>query len=111
MHMHQSSFECSLSNEDARKQAHLLRALADSHRLRIIAMLRQHRGTMTVNDIVDTLGYITQATVSHHLRVLRDAGLVDYRKDGLNIYYYVQHAALTEAYSAIYRERVQEKSA
>ena len=103
-------FTSPLSKEEARKQAYLLKALADPYRLQIIDLLHCHRGMMNVLGIVETLGSIAQPTVSHHLRILRDAGIIDYRKEGLYAYYYVQHAALTEAYRAIYRER-QEKSA
>jgi len=58
---------------------HALKALGEENRLRIVRMLlkRQH----SVNEIARSLG-VTQYNVSKHLRVLREAGLLDQQKDG-----------------------------
>ena len=62
----------------------LLRALADPTRLRLFLALRQ--AERCVRDLVDTEG-IPQPLVSHHLRVLADAGLVQTRRsDGFAFY-------------------------
>lgn len=69
-----------------------LRALADPTRLRILALLRQpgccsaeeaddRKGGMCVCDLQDRLA-LTQPTITHHLKVLREAGLVECRKIG-----------------------------
>ena len=61
------------------------RALADETRQGILQLL-QARGELCVSDIVDAFSS-SQPTISHHLRLLRDAGLVTTRKDGKLIYY------------------------
>ncbi len=55
-----------------------LQALADPHRLRIVLMLR--RREQCVCHLTESLG-LSQATVSHHLAVLKRAGLVRARRD------------------------------
>jgi ArsR family transcriptional regulator len=60
------------------------RAFADPTRVRILAALR--RGELCVCELADALG-ITQSTLSTHLQVIRDAGLVHTRRDGKWIYY------------------------
>lgn len=62
----------------------LFRALGEENRLRILEMLRE--GRLCVSDITGRLG-ITQSSVSHHLRVLREAGLVECHRRGLWIDY------------------------
>lgn len=61
------------------------KALADETRQGILQLL-QDRGEMCVSDIVDAFSS-AQPTISHHLRLLRDAGLVTTRKEGKLIYY------------------------
>lgn len=58
----------------------LFRAFADRRRLRILHLL--HGGEMCVADLVEVLG-LPQSTVSRQLGLLRDAGLVASREDGL----------------------------
>ena len=89
-----------LSEEEAVKQARLLKALADSTRLRILSLLSRHEGEVCVFEIVKSIS-LEQPTISHHLRILRDAGLVDCRKKGLWAYYYVQRDALKHAQDLI----------
>lgn len=62
----------------------VMRALAEPNRVRILKVLQ--RGPLCVCDIRSALG-IAQPTVSNHLRVLEQAGLVTYRKRGLWMYY------------------------
>ena len=89
-----------LSAEEAIGQARLLKALADPTRLRILRLLSQHEGEVCVFDIVESFP-LEQPTISHHLRLLRDAGLIDCRKAGPWAYYYVLHDALQRAQDAI----------
>ncbi len=77
-------------------QARLLKALADPTRLRILSLLSRHEGEVCVFEIVESFT-LEQPTISHHLRILRDAGLVDCRKKGLWAYYYVRREALSRA--------------
>jgi ArsR family transcriptional regulator len=89
-------FVPTLSEDDAVSQARLLKALADPTRLRILSLLSRHEGEVCVFEIVESFT-LEQPTISHHLRILRDAGLVDCRKKGLWAYYYVRREALARA--------------
>ncbi len=60
------------------------KALADETRQKILAMLQESE--MCVSDIVDQL-HLSQPTISHHLGVLRQAGLVTDRKEGKRVIY------------------------
>lgn len=61
-----------------------LKAMADPTRLRILHVLEA--GELCVTDILAEVGG-SQANVSKHLSVLRRAGLVDYRREGINVFY------------------------
>lgn len=89
-----------LSEDDARQQARLLKALADETRLRIISLLHRHSGDISVFEIVEVFE-LEQPTISHHLRILRDAGIVDFRKAGLYCYYFIKPTMLHKAITAI----------
>lgn len=93
-------FVPTLSEDDAVVQARLLKALADPTRLRILSLLSRHEGEVCVFEIVESFT-LEQPTISHHLRILRDAGLVDCRKKGLWAYYYVRRDALGRAREVI----------
>lgn len=93
-------FVPTLTEEDAVIQARLLKALADPTRLRILSLLSRHEGEVCVFEIVESFT-LEQPTISHHLRILRDAGLVDCRKKGLWAYYYVRREALNRAREVI----------
>jgi len=93
-------FVPTLSEDDAVSQARLLKALADPTRLRILSLLSRHEGEVCVFEIVESFT-LEQPTISHHLRILRDAGLVDCRKKGLWAYYYVRREALGRAREVI----------
>ncbi len=82
-----------LSEDEAESQARDLKAIADTTRLRIISLLMRHGGEVCVNDIVAYFN-LEQATISHHLRILRDAGLIGARKRALWSYYFVKHERL-----------------
>ena len=64
----------------------VMKALSDPNRVKIIKML-QHK-SMCVCEMQAALG-VAQPTVSKHLKLLEDAGLVDFRKDGLWVNYYL----------------------
>ena len=93
-------FMPTLTEEEAVHQARLLKALADPTRLRILSLLSRHEGEVCVFEIVESFT-LEQPTISHHLRILRDAGLVDCRKKGLWAYYYVRREALSRAQEVI----------
>lgn len=64
----------------------VMKALSDPNRVRIVKML-QHK-LMCVCEIQEAL-QISQSSVSKHLKILEEAGLVDFRKDGLWVNYYL----------------------
>jgi ArsR family transcriptional regulator len=81
--------------EDADRLARIAKALGDPVRLQIIDVLHHHAGAVCVCEINDLFD-LAQSTVSHHLKVLRDAGLVDYEKRGLWGFYYVKRDAVDD---------------
>ena len=64
----------------------VMKALSDPNRVKIIKLLQQK--IMCVCELQGALG-IAQPSVSKHLRILEEAGLVDYRKEGLWVNYYL----------------------
>ena len=71
------------------------KALGDPIRVQIVDVLRKHAGKVCVCELTPLFD-VGQPTVSHHLKVLRDAGLVDSERRGLWAYYYVVPNALKE---------------
>ncbi len=70
--------------------ASTFKALADPMRLRLLEMLPPNgeKSPLGVCDLADELG-ISQPCLSHHLNVLKGAGLVGFEKDGCSSFYYV----------------------
>jgi ArsR family transcriptional regulator len=66
--------------------AGLFKALGDAHRLTMIATLARADGEVCVCDFTSALP-LNQPTVSHHLKILRDAGLVTCERRGTWVYY------------------------
>jgi ArsR family transcriptional regulator len=64
----------------------VMKALSDPNRVKILKMLQNRM--MCVCEIKEALG-LAQPTISRHLKVLESAGLVDYKKDGLWVNYYI----------------------
>jgi DNA-binding transcriptional ArsR family regulator len=80
-----SEEECVIASDELLNRiAEVLKAMADPTRLKILHSL--HMGERCVSDILGIVGG-SQANVSKHLSVLRRAGLVDNRRDGLNVFY------------------------
>ena len=75
--------------------AEVAKALGDPIRLQLVDVLRKHAGKVCVCELVP-LFEISQPTLSHHLKKLRAAGLVDCERRGLWAYYYVTPEALDE---------------
>jgi ArsR family transcriptional regulator len=84
----------------AAELARILKALADPVRLRLVSMVAAHQdGEACVCDLTEPLG-LTQPTISHHLKVLVDAGIFTRDKRGVWAYYAVVPSALN-ALSAV----------
>src|SRR6476469_4167655 len=83
-----------LSMEQAEQVAPLLKSLADAVRLRLLSLFASHDGgeacICDLNEAVD----LSQPTISHHMKVLHEAGLVDRDKRGVWVYYRVRPQAL-----------------
>jgi ArsR family transcriptional regulator, arsenate/arsenite/antimonite-responsive transcriptional repressor len=80
--------------------ARLLKALADPTRLRLVSMVAAHENREAcVCDLTEPLG-LTQPTISHHLKVLVDAGIFTRDKRGVWAYYALVPAAM-DALSAV----------
>lgn len=76
-----------LTAPDAVALAMTLKALADPMRLRLLSIIAAHeRGEACVCDLTEPVG-LSQPTVSHHLKVLVDAGLLTREKRGVWAYY------------------------
>jgi ArsR family transcriptional regulator, arsenate/arsenite/antimonite-responsive transcriptional repressor len=84
-----------VERERAERMAALAKAVADPVRLQLVDVLRRHAGEVCVCELVP-LFELSQPTISHHLKVLRDAGVVDSERRGLWAYYYVVPDALDE---------------
>jgi ArsR family transcriptional regulator len=81
-----------MSAADAETVAALLKALADPVRLRLMSMIAATEEAC-VCDLTAPFP-VSQPTISHHLRVLREAGLVEAERRGTWVYYRVRPAAL-----------------
>ena len=75
--------------------ARIAKALGDPVRLQLVDVLRKHAGKVCVCELVPLFD-LSQPTVSHHLKVLREAGIVGSERPGLWAYYYVIPDALKE---------------
>ena len=83
-----------LSLEQAEQVAPLLKALADPVRLRLMSLVASHPGgEACVCDLADAFE-LSQPTISHHLKVLHESGLLDREKRGVWAYYRARAQAL-----------------
>lgn len=93
-----------LSVEDADRLARGLKAIADPTRLRLLSLVAAHEGAEAcVCDLTAPVG-LSQPTVSHHLKVLTDAGLLTRDKRGVWAYYAIVPQAL-DALAAVISTR------
>src|SRR5690349_15068363 len=84
-----------VQREQAVRMAEVAKALGDPIRLQLVDVLRKHAGKVCVCELVPLFD-ISQPTLSHHLKKLREAGIVDSERRGLWAYYYVLPDALKE---------------
>ena len=82
-----------VSAEQAERLATVAKALGDPIRLQLVDVLRKNAGKVCVCELVPLFD-ISQPTLSHHLKKLREAGIVDSEKHGLWSFYYVKPDAL-----------------
>jgi ArsR family transcriptional regulator, arsenate/arsenite/antimonite-responsive transcriptional repressor len=84
-----------VEREQANRIGSVAKALGDPIRLQLVDVLRKHAGKVCVCELVPLFD-LSQPTVSHHLRVLREAGIVESERRGLWAYYYVVPGAFEE---------------
>lgn len=85
-----------LSETDAAELSVMLKAVADPVRLRLLSLIGSHAGgEACVCDLTDAFD-LTAPTISHHLKVLRTAGLIDGERRGTWIYYRIVPEAVNK---------------
>jgi ArsR family transcriptional regulator len=84
-----------IERAQAERMATVAKALGDPIRMQLVDVLRKHAGQVCVCELVPLFD-LSQPTVSHHLKVLREAGIVGSERRGLWAYYYVEPDALEE---------------
>ncbi|MCX6501517.1 MAG: metalloregulator ArsR/SmtB family transcription factor [Microbacterium sp.] len=92
-----------LSVSEAERIAHVFKALGDPTRVRLLSLIAgADRGEACICDLTEPVG-LSQGTVSHHMKLLADAGLVTREQRGRWAYYAVTAGALDAAAEALHR--------
>lgn len=81
--------------------ARMFKALGDPVRLRLLSMVASHEGGEACVCDISPAFDLSQPTISHHLKVLREAGLLDCERRGTWVYYWVIPAALQHLSSVL----------
>ena len=84
-----------VERREAEQMARVAKAIGDPIRFQLVDVLRKHAGEVCVCELVPLFD-LSQPTVSHHLKVLRQAGIVGSERRGLWAYYYVNPEGLDE---------------
>src|SRR4029453_1644366 len=90
----------SLSDAEGEATARLFKALADPHRVKIVNLLATSPDPVCVCEFTGPLG-LSQPTVSHHLKKLMDAGLLEREQRGTWAYYSLRRDALGDLAAAL----------
>lgn len=85
-----------LTQDWAGDLAQMFKALADPVRLRLLSIVASHVGGQACVCEVTPAFDLSQPTISHHLRVLREAGLLECERRGTWVYYWVVPTALAQ---------------
>lgn len=94
-------------HEDEKKierAAYVLKAVAHPLRIRIIQMLNEQK-ELNVSTIYKNLN-AEQSLISHHLINMRDKGILEIRRSGKNIYYFLVDTAIADIIDCIYKSKV-----
>lgn len=89
-----------ISEPEADQLSNDLQLLGHPVRLQILTILARHAGQVCVCDLEAAVS-VKQPTVSHHLRLLRAAGIIDCERHGQWAYYFIVHSRLAQV-----RERI-----
>ncbi|WP_188437569.1 ArsR/SmtB family transcription factor [Microbacterium murale] len=91
----------SLTAEDAERVSRVFKALGDPTRVRLLSLIAAGEGgEACICDLTEPVG-LSQGTVSHHMKLLTDAGLVTREQRGKWAYFAVNNGALDAAADAI----------
>ena len=91
-----------LAEPQAAELAAMFKALSDPVRLRLLSLVASHPGGQACVCEISPTFDLSQPTISHHLKTLRSAGLLDCERRGTWVYYWVVPAAL-QRLSAVLR--------
>lgn len=83
-----------LTREEAHATAELFKALGDPARVRIVNLIATAREAVCACDLNEGLDHLTQPTVSHHLKKLTDAGLLEREQRGKWAYFSLKRDAV-----------------
>lgn len=104
----QSSVECcpslgsaALDDSRAATLATMFKALGDPVRLRLLSLIASHPGGEACVCEISATFDVSQPTISHHLKLLRSAGLIDCERRGTWVYYWVVPSALQQLSSSL----------
>lgn len=86
------------------KAAYVLKAVAHPLRIKIVLMLQEHK-EMNVSAIYKNLN-AEQSLISHHLINMRDKGILEIRRSGKNIYYFLVDDSVANVIDCIYRSKI-----
>jgi ArsR family transcriptional regulator len=92
-----------LSDEMVRDLCQVFKLLADETRLRILIYLTRHT-ELNVTELCERLGQ-SQPAVSHHLALMRVAGLIEPRRDGKHNFYSVREEHFRELMHSLFSDR------
>ncbi len=79
--------------EEVKKMAKVFKALGEPTRLKIIKILASEGGYLCVGAIAERLG-ISQPAVSQHLKILKESGILDSKRMGFHVHYFVDAKTL-----------------
>mgnify|MGYP000727567836 CR=1 FL=1 len=86
------------------KAAYVLKAVAHPLRIKIVLMLQEHK-EMNVSAIYKNLN-AEQSLISHHLINMRDKGILEIRRSGKNIYYFLVDDSVANVIDCIYQSKI-----
>jgi ArsR family transcriptional regulator len=90
-----------LSDAEAVELAPMFKALGDPVRLRLLSLIACHEGGEACVCDLTAAFTLTGPTISHHLKVLREGGLIDSERRGTWVYYWINPPALTRLSSLL----------
>ena len=91
-----------MDEPQAAELAAMFKALGDPVRLRLLSLIASHPGGEACVCEISATFDVSQPTISHHLKLLRSAGLLDCERRGTWVYYWVTRSALQQL-SAVLR--------